>query len=48
MKKALPNDAFVAADARDDMERYALEFIQFITSEGESHPSIPLIQHYPN
>lgn len=40
MKKALPADALIAKQAREDMERYVVEFIQFLTNEGRSNPSI--------
>ena len=40
MKKALPADAKIAKPAKEDVERYAVEFIQFLTSEGLSNPSV--------
>lgn len=40
MKRALPAEALIQKPAKEDMERYAVEFIQFLTSEGMSDPSI--------
>lgn len=42
MKNALPPDAMITVSAKRDMERFAVEFIQFLTSEGLSDSSIHL------
>lgn len=46
MKNALPADAKIMRSAKQDMERFTVEFIQFLTSEGLSNSSIHLCHMY--
>ena len=47
MRTALPDNFIIRKEAKQDMERYAVEFILFITGEGSSDPSISATLLHP-